>query len=159
MKGSKIVGGNGNRHERDFYPTPEDVTEALMRVLNLPTNTVIWEPACGDGAIVNVLKRLGYQCIGTDITTGDDYRLVDMPEGIDWIITNPPFNIAEDFIRQSWKHEKPFALLLKSQYWHAVKRYNLFHECHPTSIYPLTWRPDFCGGGQSSNGYVLGSMG
>jgi len=159
MKWETAIGGNGNRRDRDFYPTPYEVTEALMTMLDLPKTTKVWEPACGDGAIVNVLRNMGYECIGTDITTGDDFRFTDMPEGIDWIITNPPFNLSEDFIRRSWDHGKPFALLLKSQYWHAAKRYSLFYECHPTSIYPLTWRPDFSRGGEPFNGCLLGSVG
>lgn len=61
----------------------------------------------------------------------------------DWIITNPPFSISEKFIERCIEHKKPFALLLKSQYWHAKKRIKLFYESKPTYILPLTWRPDF----------------
>ena len=147
MIGAKIIGGNGNRRELDFYPTPPEVTEALISILDIPENSLIWEPACGGGAIVDVLRHRGYRCIGTDISQGQDYLTAEMPQGIDWIITNPPFKLAEDFIKRSWNHNKPFALLLKSQYWHAAKRYKLFQECTPSHIYPLTWRPDFCGGG------------
>ena len=67
----------------------------------------------------------------------------------DWIITNPPFRLAEQFIRQCAKHKKPFALLLKSQFWNAEKRYKLFLEITPTRVLPLTWRPDFTGKGQA----------
>ena len=61
----------------------------------------------------------------------------------DWIITNPPFKESENFIRRCAYHKKPFALLLKSQFWHSKKRYSLFNEITPSEILPLTWRPDF----------------
>ena len=34
-------------------------------------------------------------------------------------------------------------MLLKSQYWHAAKRAQLFREIPPSYVLPLTWRPDF----------------
>ena len=37
-----------DRRKLDFYPTPPDVTHALMQFLNLPKTTV-WECACGEG--------------------------------------------------------------------------------------------------------------
>lgn len=84
---------------------------------------------------------------GTDIRGGQDCLVRDYPDGIDapfnWIITNPPFSLAEEFIRHAAKIGKPFAMLLKSQYWHAAKRAQLFREIPPSYVLPLTWRPDF----------------
>lgn len=69
------------------------------------------------------------------------------PPEYDIIITNPPFSLSEEFILHAWELGKPFALLLKSQYWHAARRYELFTRCTPSEILPLTWRPDFDGRG------------
>ena len=147
---SRISGGNSKygREGSDLYPTPPEATEALLMHLNLPHNTRIWEPACGEGHMANVFIRNGYQTIATDIedyaygTSGIDFLRADA-QPCDWIITNPPFKLAERFIRRCAEHKKPFALLLKSQYWNAKIRYQLFHEIQPTEILPLTWRPDF----------------
>ena len=49
-----------NRRELDYYPTPPDVTHALMRFLHLHPCRV-WEPACGDGAMAEVLKQYGHE--------------------------------------------------------------------------------------------------
>jgi hypothetical protein len=59
------------------------------------------------------------------------------------IITNPPFNISEEFIRHALTKAPIVAMLLKSQYWHAKKRVKLFEECPPAYVLPLSWRPDF----------------
>ena len=42
----------------DLYETPECATRALLAVESLPQGTV-WEPACGPGAIVRVLRDAG----------------------------------------------------------------------------------------------------
>ena len=148
FSGIQGVGLSGNRHKQDFYPTPPDVTKARMKVLNLREGTKVWEPACGTGEMVRAMTECGMSVIGTDIKGGIDYLSVqDLPENTGWIITNPPFSIAEEFIRHSATFGIPFAMLLKAQYFHAAKRMQLFHEIKPAFIFPLTWRPDFTGDG------------
>lgn len=145
LLGSQIAGGNSayGRKDSDFYPTPPDVTKALLDFLKLPKDFRIWEPACGENHMVNTIHDCGYEVIGTDILTGTDFLTCDMPENIDFIITNPPFSKSEEFIRKCRDHDACFALLLKSQYWHAKKRLELFYEHPPLYVLPLTWRPDF----------------
>lgn len=72
-----------------------------------------------------------------------DFLATNLPKDVNWIITNPPFSLADQFIRKAFEHRVSFAFLLKSQYWHAKKRVDLFYEMPPTDICPLTWRPDF----------------
>ena len=55
-KGVKIIGGNGVRIDFDFYPTPKECTVALLSFMNWPP-MVIWEPACGEMAMSNVLSE------------------------------------------------------------------------------------------------------
>ncbi len=45
-KTNLMLGKTGSRREHDFYPTPADVTVALMDFLNLEP-CKIWEPAAG----------------------------------------------------------------------------------------------------------------
>lgn len=147
--GSQIVGGNTayKRAETDFYPTPPDVTFALLDFLRPPYGTtVIWDPACGEGHMVKQIRKMGYDVFGTDIKNGADFLTYDPMRYFSWIITNPPFSLSEQFIRRCGELKKPFAMLLKSQYWHAKRRISLFREYTPTWILPLTWRPDFCFG-------------
>lgn len=143
--GSRIAGGNTGykRRESDFYPTPPEATVALLNFLKLPKGTTIWEPACGERHIAKVMEASGYRVIGTDILYGQDFLTMPLLE-CDWIITNPPFSNSEEFIRKCESHNKPYALLLKIQYWNAAKRRKLFEETKPSYILPLTWRPDFC---------------
>ena len=141
---TQMIGGNPTkkRSETDFYPTPSEVTEALLRFLGLPKTTVIWEPACGEMDMVSAMQSAGYSVIATDLSYGQDFLTEPLLE-CDWIITNPPFSVSDKFIERCAKHGKPFALLLKSQYWHARRRYDLFQKITPSIVCPLTWRPDF----------------
>ena len=135
------------RRELDFYPTPPEVTVALMDFLQLDPIT-IWEPACGNMAMSNVLEQYGHKVISTDLAQGVDY-LIASPKKVDAIITNPPFNISFQFIEKALNEAGIVAMVLKSQYWHAKKRYTLFMDNPLAYILPLTWRPDFKGGGGS----------
>lgn len=151
----KITGGHGNRKPLDFYPTPPDVTIALIRFLESSgllfkeDNAFIWECACGEHGISSVFSQKGYSVFETDIITGSDFLKTDMPDKTKWIITNPPFLMAEEFIKRAKSFDVPFAFLLKSQYWHSRRRYDLFNQIRPNYVLPLTWRPDFTGGGAS----------
>lgn len=92
--------------------------------------------------MVRAMQDRGYSVIATDIAFGQDF-LNEPALRCDWIITNPPFGVSDKFIMRCAEHGKPFALLLKSQYWHAKKRYDLFDKIRPSFVLPLTWRPDF----------------
>ena len=64
-------------------------------------------------------------------------------KAFDLAVVDPPFSLADEFIRHAAEIGKPFAMLLKAQYWHAAKRAQLFREIQPSYVLPLTWRPDF----------------
>lgn len=151
-----LAGGQpaNGRRKSDYYPTPPDATVALLNFLGLQKESVVWEPACGTGMMADAIKSQGYQVIASDINDygyglpNIDFLTCDC-QTCDAIITNPPFSLAEQFIRRAARHKKPFAFLLKSQFWNARKRRGLFLDVTPSYILPLTWRPDFTGEGNS----------
>lgn len=148
-----------DRNKTDFYATPPEVTDALLYFLHckelLKRDHVIWEPACGNRAMVNVMLRRGYTVIPTDLyyqnpnEPGLDFLTAN--NKCDWIITNPPFSQATEFIQHALELGKPCAFLLKSQFWHAKSRLQLFRNHPPSYVLPLTWRPDFLYGTKSGS--------
>ena len=149
MLGNVLTNRNAiDRSKTDFYPTPKEVTIALLKYLKIPKQAVIWEPACGEGHMAEAIKELGYKVISSDINNmgygevGIDYLTTPKRE-CDWIITNPPFCESVNFIKTSITYGVPFALLLKSQYWHTRNRLEMFYGFKPKAVLPLTWRPDF----------------
>ena len=148
---SAIVGAQKThaRKVADFYPTPPDVTFVLLNFLDLKPCT-IWEPACGDGAMSEVLKYAGHNVLSSDLRYdsgygmgGADFLKAESDGSVDWVITNPPFSMAAQFIEKALSVTPNVAMLLKSQFWHAKKRQPLFEKHPPAWILPLTWRPSF----------------
>lgn len=139
-----------DRPATDFYSTPPQVTQALLDFLQIEKQARIWEPACGKGMMVDVIKQNGYEVEATDVSSGQDFLCQADNRNCNWVITNPPFILSERFIYHAAKLALDgFAFLLKSQYWHATRRQKLFFELRPAFVLPLSWRPDFLFGAKS----------
>jgi hypothetical protein len=96
----------------DACQTPGYAIDPLLPFI-LPAWKV-WEPACGDGILVEALYDAGCSekaVIGTDILTGQNFLEFE-PVGWDCIITNPPYSIKYDWLMRCYELGKPFALLL-----------------------------------------------
>jgi hypothetical protein len=152
------------RKPADLYPTPVDGTESLIPALKamkrpdgLPIKR-IWEPACGDGRLARVLEWHGFEVISTDLREFPGYGeggldfLVEHPMTkwgwdvgeIDAIVTNPPFSLAEEFIRRALMFTPNVAMLLKQTYWNVGGRSaGLWLDHMPDLELKLTWRLAF----------------
>lgn len=98
---TKRTAGQYARAERDYYATPEKaVLKLLPRISGIERFA---EPMCGDGAIIRVLERLGWECgFASDIEPQGEMsgRAVTLDvlrtdlahfKGCDAIISNPPW--------------------------------------------------------------------
>ena len=124
-----IVGTSPGRPKHDFYPTPTHCTEDLLRVEDF--GGIIWEPACGDGAISKVLVEKGLQVVSTDlIDRGYGEGGVDFLEStmeVDSIITNPPYSLAQKFVEHAlFCTNHKVAMLLKLAFLEGQKRQAMF---------------------------------
>jgi hypothetical protein len=54
----------------DLYETPPGAVKALLRHERLPHR--LWDPCCGPGNIVNVLRAAGHEVIGSDLVDYGD---------------------------------------------------------------------------------------
>lgn len=159
MKSSVMVGGASvsySRREMDYYPTPNEVTQALVDTGVIPPGSTIWEPACGEGHMAEVFLKNNLNVVCSDIRETGYGHCMDFLTGpkvdVDVIATNPPFNLSAEFIQRCIDLEVPrFAMLLKSQYWHSSRRSSLFAKFPPAYIFALTWRPNFCAGERGSS--------
>lgn len=90
----------------DLYETPPCAIRTLMRVEPLPQE--IWEPCAGRGAISRELKQAGHKVHSSDlikypgadrgIKAGFDFLALRVRRA-ETIVTNPPFKLADDFVR------------------------------------------------------------
>jgi hypothetical protein len=157
--------GGGQYEGRDphgFWPTPQDCTVALIRFLRRHEPEALqyareWgvlEPACGDGAMARPIESMGFRVAAFDLI-GRGYGIggVDFLETAEpdqrVIITNPSYSkgVPEAFILHASGMPRVTltALLLPIGFC----RVPLYEHWTPAWLLPLTWRPDFTGGGSS----------
>lgn len=142
----------------DDFPTPPWATRALCEKLikyDHPLHLqAVWEPACNRGHMARPLGEyfdLVYasdvadygwdgQNATCDFLLGTPY-LVDALE-FDWIITNPPFRLAADFIRTGLARARVgVAVLVRVAFSEGVKRYEtLFGPMPETCDFPFVER-------------------
>lgn len=152
----------------DHYPTPPEVTRALMRKEMF--HGEIWEPCAGAGEMAEVL-RTQYKVYATTLAEngqeygqgpmrvrgGEDFLAklsppltINSPASHISIVTNPPFRIAEQVIRRAIEVGPiKIAMLLNIRFLGSRKRKEgLFAEhppkriwvfCDRPSMYPADW--------------------
>lgn len=120
-----------NRHalrdrKNDLYETPACcVTSAFSAGVFSDAGSVIWEPCAGRGAISRELRRFGFNVIAqdlvdhpgrdADIATGIDFLMERRaPDGVTAIIRNPPFKLADPFIRHALQLVPRVIVLLRA---------------------------------------------
>jgi hypothetical protein len=115
----------------DSYQTPAWPVLALLPFLPAGIKTVL-EPAAGEGQMVDTLRAAGFKVTARDISDGHDFLKLKGTTA-NSIITNPPYTLAEPFIRHALALTKPqagrVAMLLRCDYDHARGRADLFK--HP----------------------------
>lgn len=110
----------------DCYETPPVAVEALLRVERLPKR--IWEPCCGRGKIVNVLRSAGHEVFATDlIDYGDNQGRIDFlmersAHLCEAIVTNPPFKLAEEFVARALDLCPIVVMLLRLAFLESERR-------------------------------------
>ena len=130
---SKLMKEEGYvRPSDDFYETPRIATCAMLNNVNIPEGVTLWEPSAGMGAISKVLEevygkervlstelnenRYGIGCV--DFFHAEDY----IPKGRFWIITNPPYNKANSYIRKCFEYGAERVIcLLRFNYLESAK--------------------------------------
>jgi hypothetical protein len=122
------------RKERDLYETPEWVTFALFPHIIARGTNIVWEPACGNGKMVQALKACAHirHVIATDIESDDDFLSFGCMAAAGSIITNPPYEQAQEFIEHALRLTEPGAfvcMLLRTDFDHAKSRQHLFGDC------------------------------
>lgn len=131
----------------DDFPTPPWATRALLEHVlpeyrSLFPELTCLEPACGAGHMGKVLMEYFGEVSCTDIhdygygLQGDFLRQSIEPESYDWIITNPPFRLAEEFVVKSLRiARRGVAILARTVFIESKGRYeNLFRDRPPAKF-------------------------
>ena len=122
----QYIGNNkhNDRIKNDFYPTPIEAVEALLKHEKFKGE--IWEPACGYGDISKPFIKAGYKVYSSDLIDrgyGKVKNFLKTDLVFDNIITNPPFNLANEFTLHGLKSIRyKLALLCKLSFLEGIKR-------------------------------------
>lgn len=154
------------RRAHDFYATGEP--EAIRGLLARDGDIIracgsVWDPACGDGAMVREIRDAGIECVASDLidrgcdgaSVADFYAFeASQARGI---ITNPPFCEinARDGHGRWLRHtlDMPgwdYLALLLSWDWPAARKNGLgalLDERPFSYCYLMRWKLDFTGEG------------
>jgi hypothetical protein len=146
----------GEREKDDFYPTPPKVTQALLDIETFEGD--IWEPACGDGAMSEVLINNGFKVSSSDLfdrgygNTGINFLDVTPKRKVSNIITNPPYKLAKEFVEKSLECTTgKVAFLLKLNFLESASRYPMFKSTPLKKVYVFSKRINFYEGTLESN--------
>ena len=129
----------------DDFPTPPWATRAFVSHYFARENvseSSVWEPACGRGHMAQVLSEYFATVRGTDIFNYGYGEAQDFLNGlaalrsVDWVITNPPFRLAEDFlVRGRQVARKGVALLTRTVFLESIGRFErVFKNAPPTTV-------------------------
>jgi hypothetical protein len=140
----------------DFYPTPAWATRALVE--NERFKGEIWESACGNGAMAEVLEETGCPVYSSDL-----YNRGFGEAGVDFltaqrrsanVVTNPPYNSAEGFLSKALEvAEHKVALLLRLAFLEGANRQRtIFTEVPPTRVWVFSERITFYPAGAVQKG-------
>lgn len=136
-----------SRDSLDDFPTPKWATRALMEEVFDPKSfegLSCWEPTCGRGYMAATLAEYfrtvrssdihDYGCgeafdflsLSTDAATPNDHP--------DWIVTNPPFRLGEEFVRRALRLAKSgVAMLVRTGFIEGSGRYERLFKNRPPS--------------------------
>lgn len=134
------------RDSPDDFPTPPWATRALIEYVlsDKPalSNQVCLEPACGAGHMVRVLKEYFAR---VDYADAYDYGFGPIrdfltqpmePSSVDWVITNPPFRLSEQFVIRALEFAREgVAILSRTVFIESIGRYrNIFERTPPSTF-------------------------
>lgn len=135
------------RDSLDYFPTPPWATRALLEhVITVDPGMSCLEPACGAGHMARALGEYFRLVTASDIEDRGFGVVMDFLSvhagGFDWVITNPPFSLAEEFVHKALTIANcGVAILARTVFVESVGRYHrLFSLVPPTKIAQFTER-------------------
>jgi hypothetical protein len=171
----------GRRRASDRYLTPDPLARFLVGLTpELAKADRVLEPSCGDGAFLDAIRGAGLldlELVGVDLELGPRARRggeagdwiakvadgLERPEGpdiagdgYDVVIGNPPYSLAEAFVRRSLARVRlggVVAFLLRLSFLESRARVPLWTaSCDPLDrVHVLAERPSFTEDGRTDS--------
>lgn len=156
--GSAVMAGRKEPHDSlDFFPTQPWATRAFCEHV-LPvfepqrryggTPLTAWEPGCGEGHMAGPLQEHFDRVYASDVFDYGFGERADFlwpttapPFPVDWVISNPPFKLAEQFIARGLEFaRRGVAMFVRAQFLEGVGRYRRLYSLKRPSVAYFTER-------------------
>ena len=135
------------RAKDDYYATDPRALEMLLELESF--SHYVWEPACGEGHLSDVLKAHSFDVKSSDLVdrgypgteVNDFFQITRDDIAADYqrdIITNPPYICGQAFVEHALdivKEGTKIAMFLKIQFLEGKARRTLFEKFPPKTIY------------------------
>jgi hypothetical protein len=147
--------GDYARAEGEWYVEPSWCVDLLIDAVDFART--IYDPACGLGTIPETFRRRGMLARGSDIVDRGwdgfagthDFLTGGIPDNIPCesarvdIVTNPPYNLTEEFVRTALSSPRvgKVAIIQQLKFLASQGRHRLFTEYAPVSVLVLSSRP------------------
>ena len=147
----------------DYFPTPPWATRALCERLMAvsPLHLLnVWEPACGEGHMARPLAEYFDRVFASDVHDYSDAfpaqddvcdflcewdhppRFMPAPpeftgakDPADWIITNPPFRLAQEFIEIALRRARVgVAVFVRTAFLEGIERHRSLFSPRPPAL-------------------------
>jgi hypothetical protein len=138
------AGDKANRHVEDFYITPDFAVRELLKRETFEGQG--WEPASGNGAIAKHFSNMMASDIRKDVYGEPGVDFMNTIRHVDYIVTNPPYSLAQAFVLQALRCANKVAMLLRIQFLEGKARRVFFSQHPPVRIHifseRITCEPD-----------------
>jgi hypothetical protein len=132
------------KNSLDDFPTPLWATRALVEHVIVSKASLkamsCLEPACGRGHMAVALADYFKEVAASDVfdygfgRVADFFKTKHPEQSFDWVITNPPFRLGEEFINRSMKiARRGVAMLTRTVFIESVGRYERLFKSNPPS--------------------------
>ncbi len=135
--------------DHDFFPTPPWATRAFCELVLADIvgggdqfkKLSVVEPACGSGDMARPLAEYFGKVHASDLVDRGFGTVADfldpawhLPAGVDWLITNPPFDdLAMTFVLKALALRVNVAVLVKVQFLETIGRCRHLHGPTPAN--------------------------
>lgn len=136
----------------EYFPTPPWAARALCEFLAAELGEPLdvlrcWEPACGEGHLAKGLRDYFEIVRETDVAHYDpDHGICDFVDRgarqfeADWIITNPPFALGEQFVQlANERTRRGCAMFVRSAFAESGERYHTLFSPDERPAYELVF--------------------
>lgn len=162
--------GSTKRAKHDFYVTPSDCVEKMLKHYGHISGDIL-EPGAGNGSIIRVIKQKGdsfvtavelreeelgtLKKVSDDVIIGD-FLKYETRKKFDYIIGNPPYSLAQEFLNKCFElaaEDTVIIMLLRTAFLESKKRHEFWQRNPVSKLYVLSQRPSFTGNGTDSASY------